>query len=148
MTGKTSDSIWPVSSAYFLVTFGSSGVSAAFQEIKGLDAESSPIANGDNRIPRFKMPGLIPPARLTLRRGTIRNDETNLSWFKAGSGKGMERETVTIRLMDEQGKPTMTWTLRNAWLVKILGTDKNGEADEFVVDTLELCYEGMTMTTD
>ena len=57
----------------------------------------------------------------------------------------IKRETVVIKLLDESGSPTMTWTLTNAWPTKITGTDLKSEANEVAVETLELAHEGLTI---
>ncbi len=57
----------------------------------------------------------------------------------------IKRETVVIKLLDETGAPTMTWTLTNAWPTKITGTDLKSEANEVAVETLELAHEGLTI---
>jgi len=57
----------------------------------------------------------------------------------------IKRETVVIQLLDESAKPTMTWTLTNAWPTKITGTDLKSDANEVAVESLELAHEGLTI---
>ncbi|WP_245306262.1 phage tail protein [Roseovarius aestuariivivens] len=40
----------------------------------------------------------------------------------------------------------MTWTLHNAFSVKILGTDQKVEDSVVAVESIDLAYEGITVT--
>ena len=53
--------------------------------------------------------------------------------------------TVTISLLDEEGKATMVWKLANAWPTKISGTDLKADGNEVAVETLEIAHEGLTI---
>jgi len=53
---------------------------------------------------------------------------------------------VTISLLDEEGKPTMVWTLANAWPTKVSGTDLKSEGNEVAVETIEIAHEGLTIS--
>lgn len=57
----------------------------------------------------------------------------------------IKRTTVVIKLFDESGTPTMTWTLNNAWPTKITGTDLKSDGNEAAIETLELAYETLTI---
>lgn len=57
----------------------------------------------------------------------------------------IKRSTVTISLLDEEGKPAMVWTLTNAWPTKITGTDLKAGANEAAIKTLEIAHEGLTI---
>ncbi|WP_321296698.1 phage tail protein [Marinifilum fragile] len=49
----------------------------------------------------------------------------------------------SLRLLDERGKPAMSWKLHNAWPTKITSTDLKEEGDEVAIELLEIAYEGM-----
>lgn len=57
----------------------------------------------------------------------------------------IKRETVTIQLLDEQGSPTMSWTLTNAWPTKVTGTDLKSGTNEVAIESMELAHEGLTI---
>ena len=57
----------------------------------------------------------------------------------------LKKETVIIQLLDQQGNPTMTWTLTNAWPTKITGTDLKSDGNEVAVETIEIAHEGLTI---
>lgn len=47
--------------------------------------------------------------------------------------------------MDEAGKPTMTWTLLNAWPTKVMSTDLEVAGDEVAIESIEIMHEGLTI---
>ena len=55
----------------------------------------------------------------------------------------IERIPVTISLLDEEGAPTMVWTLENAWPTKITGTDLKSDGNEAAIETIEIAHEGI-----
>lgn len=57
----------------------------------------------------------------------------------------INREDVAIKLLDEEGNPTMVWSLKNAWPTKITGTDMKSDGNEVAVETLEIAHEGLTI---
>ena len=54
-----------------------------------------------------------------------------------------ERLTVVIRLLDETATPRMTWTLTNAFPLKVTPTDLNSQSSEAAIETLVLAHEGL-----
>ena len=57
----------------------------------------------------------------------------------------IKRSTVVISLLDEAGKPTMIWTLTNAWPTKITGTDLKSDGNEVAVESIELAHEKLSI---
>ena len=91
------------------------------------------------------MPGIVKTGNVTLKKGIFVNDNNFWKWYDAIKMNTIKRETVVIQLLDESAKPTMTWTLSNAWPTKITGTDMKSDANEVAVETLELAHEGLTI---
>lgn len=141
------DNIWPTPKFYFQVQFGDTGT-AAFQEVSGLDMESDVIEYRDSNSPPFStihMPGLKKASDITLKKGMFKDDTALFDWFNQVKMNAIVRKTVTISLMDESGNPTMTWTLANAYPIKITGTDVNSQGSEVAVEEIVLAHEGLTM---
>lgn len=149
MAGEAQDSVWPLSKFYFTVNLGSQDSTVSFQEISGLETETQPIEyrHGDNKLfSTIKMPGIAKTGNVTLKKGIFVNDNNFWKWYDAIKMNTIKRETVTIQLLDENAKPTMTWTLSNAWPTKITGTDLKTDANEVAVESLEIAHEGLTIT--
>ncbi len=148
MAGEAQDAVWPLPKFYFTVSLGSQDSTVSFQEVSGLDTETQPIEyrHGDNPVfSTIKMPGIVKTGNVTLKKGIFVNDNNFWKWYDAIKMNTIKRETVVIQLLDESAKPTMTWTLTNAWPTKITGTDLKSDANEVAVESLELAHEGLTI---
>jgi len=143
---KQSTTIWPLPKFYFEVKWDSTVMQ--FQEVSGLDVESAPIEYRHGNSPAFsvmKMPGLKKVGNITLKKGVFKADNKFWDWFNQIKMNTIKRVPVTISLLDEAGKPTMVWTLANAWPTKITGTDLKSEGNEVAVETIEIAHEGLTI---
>jgi phage tail-like protein len=54
---------------------------------------------------------------------------------------------VLISLLDEDGNPIMTWTLNEAFPVKMTISDMKADANESAIETLEMAYESMAQVS-
>ncbi|MEP3891838.1 MAG: phage tail protein [Hellea sp.] len=141
--------VWPMLQFRFEVDLGHNLKNIAFQEVSGLDVESQIIEYRHSNSPKFstaKMPGIAKYGNVTLKRGIFVNDNEFWAWHSEISMNTIKRETVTIRLLDEAGMPTMTWTLENAWPTKISSTDLKSDGNEVAIDTLEIAHEKLTIS--
>lgn len=147
MAGEAQDSNWPLPKFYFMVDWGDQ-TDIAFQEVSGLDTESQPIEYRHGNSPVFstiKMPGMIKSGNVTMKKGVFVNDNKFWDWYSQIKLNTIERITVTIKLLDEGGNPTMVWTLTNAFPTKITGTDLKSDGNEVAVETIEIAHEGLTI---
>lgn len=143
---QQSASVWPLPKFHFEVRWGTAVLS--FQEVSGLDVEAQPIEyrHGDSAVfATLKMPGLKKFGNVTLKKGSMRSDNQFWDWFNQIKMNTIQRVPVTISLLDEQGKPTMVWTLSKAWPTKITGTDLKAEGNEVAIETIEIAHEGLTI---
>lgn len=141
-----STSVWPLPKFYFQVEWDSEKMS--FQEVSGLDIEAQPIEYRHGDSPQFstiKMPGIKKSGNVTMKKGVFKSDNKFWDWFNEIKMNTIKRKTVTIKLLDEAGSPTMTWTLANAWPTKITGTDMKSDGNEVAVETIEIAHEGVTI---
>jgi phage tail-like protein len=139
--------VWPLPKFYFVVQFGS-GDPIPFQEVSGLDIESSIIEyrHGNNTaFSTIKMPGIAKVGNVTMKKGIFPADNVFWTWFNGITMNSIKRETVIIRLLDESGAPTMVWTLVNAWPTKVTGTDLKSDGGEVAVESIEIAHEGLTI---
>lgn len=148
--GKTENAIWPMPKFRFEVDLGVSGLNAvAFQEISGMDVENQIIEYRKSNSPLFsvvKMPGIVKYGNVTMKRGVFVKDNSFWDWHAKIVMNTIERATVLIKLLDEQGNPTMQWTLNNAWPTKITSTDLKSDGNEVAVDTLEIAHEQLIIS--
>jgi len=141
-----SASEWPIPKFRFEVKWDSEVM--AFQEVSGLDVESQPIEYRSGNSPNFsvqKMPGIKKFSDITMKKGVFKSDNKFWDWFNEIKMNTVKRIPVTISLLDEEGSPTMVWTLTNAWPTKIQGTDLKSTGNEVAVETIVIAHEGLTI---
>ncbi len=149
MAGEVQNNIWPLPKFYFSVQLGD-GNTVSFQEVTGLESEPRVIEYRHGNSPSFhpiKTPGLGRVGNVTLRKGIFVNDDTFWNWCNGIKMNTMDRRTVVINLLDESGVPQMVWTLNNAWPTKLSGTDLKSEGNEVTVESLEIAYETLAVST-
>lgn len=146
--GSAQSNVWPLPKFYFQVSLGSQDSTVSFQEVSGLETETQIIEyrHGDSKqFSTIKMPGIAKVGNVTLKKGIFVKDNNFYNWYKNIKMNVIKRETVVIKLLDENGGTTMSWTLANAWPTKITGTDLKSDSNEVAVETIELAHEGLTI---
>ncbi|TVR54196.1 MAG: phage tail protein [Gemmatimonadales bacterium] len=144
-----SATVWPLPKFYFQVKWD--GDVMSFQEVTGLDAEAQPIEYraGDSKVFSVaSMPGLVKYSTVTMKKGVFAKDNSFWKWFDEIKMNTITRKAVTISLLDEEGNPTMVWSLVNAWPKKITGTDLKSQGNDVAVESIELVHEGFTVANE
>ncbi|MEO0628246.1 MAG: phage tail protein, partial [Bacteroidota bacterium] len=140
MAGEKQEAPWPVPKFHFKVIFGNIG-EASFQEVSGLDSDADVIeyrAGNSTTFSPVRMPELAKVTDVTLKKGLVKNDGALLSWLSEIRINTIKRETVTIQLLDEEHNPLFTWTLKNAWPMKVTGIEKDTHHNEVVIEEMIL----------
>ena len=147
MAGEAQDKNWPLPKFYFMDDWGST-TNIPFQEVSGLDIEAQPINYRHGNSPVFSeisMPGTVKNGNVTMKKGIFAKDNAFWDWYVKIKMNTIERQNVVIKLLDEGGNPTMTWTLTNAWPTKISSTDLKSDGSEVAVESIEIAHEGLTI---
>jgi len=147
--GSIEGATWPMPKFRFEVDFGTDIKGVSFQEVSGMDVENQIIEYRKSNSPLFsteKMPGIAKYGNVTMKRGVFVNDNTFWAWYNQISMNTIKRRTVLIKLLDENGKVTMQWTLINAWPTKITSTDLKSDGNEVAIDTLEIAHEQLIIS--
>jgi phage tail-like protein len=148
MAGERQGNNWPLPKFYFSVDWGTDQKNIPFQEVSGLEAETQVIEYRHGNSPQFatiKMPGIAKYGNITMKKGIFVNDSKFWEWYNQIKMNVIKRITITIKLLDENGKATMIWTLENAWPSKIEGTDLKSDGNEIAVETIEIVHEKLTV---
>lgn len=139
---------YPLPKFHFLVEWG--GTRIGFTEISGLSVATEVIEyrEGSSRAyNKTKQPGLTKFSNVTLKRGVFLGDfEMYQLWkntvlFQEGAAKF--RRDITIKLLDEEHTPIITWALIKAWPIKVCYADLKADANEILIETMELVHEGL-----
>jgi len=149
-SGGEQDQYWPLPKYYFSVDIGDF-TDLPFQEVSGLDIVTEPIEYRHGNSPAMsaiKMPGIMKYADVTLKKGVFTDDNQFYEWISEIALNTIERVTVVIRLLDEDGNAAVTWTLQNAFPLQITPTDLNSTASEAAIETIVFSHEGLVATTE
>lgn len=147
MPGEKQGSPWPVPKFHFKVTIGDKG-EIAFQEVSGLDTEHDLMeyrAGNSVDFSRNKMPGWRKASDISLKKGIFKDDTALFDYFMEVKMNTIKRETVTIQLLDEEHNPMFTWTLKNAFPMKVTSTDMNAQKSEVAIEEMVLSHEGLIL---
>jgi phage tail-like protein len=146
-TGADQDQFWPMPKFYFSVDIGDK-TDLPFQEVSGLDIDTDIIEYRHGNSPvhsTIKMPGLSKYGDITLKKGVFATDNQFFDWIAEIQLNTYTRLTVVIKLLDEDGNPRMTWTLKNAFPKQVTPTDMNSQTSEVAVESIVFVCEGMTI---
>jgi phage tail-like protein len=146
MAGEAQNNVWPLPKFYFSVTID--GKEYPFQEVSGLETETQVLEyrhGNSKQYSTIKMPGIAKVGNITLKKGIFVKDNNFWSWYSKIKLNTIKRITIVIKLLDENGAPTMTWSLQNAWPTKITGTDMKSDGNEVAVESIEFAHEGLVI---
>ncbi|WP_315561098.1 phage tail protein [Porphyromonas endodontalis] len=141
---------YPLPSFHFEVRWSAEEKEAVpFTEVSGLSVENQVIEyrEGNSKVySTIKMPGLKKYGNVTLKRGAMAKDNSLFDWWNKAQLNKIERKNVVINLLDELHEPVITWTLQNAFPVKVDNANYNSTSNEVLIETIELAHEGLTLS--
>ena len=140
--------MWPLPSFHFKVTLGSVG-EISFSEVSGLENEFEEItyrAGDSNDFTKLKMPGLKNVTDIPFKKGIFVSDSQLWKWIGNVNMNIIQRENVTISLLDESHSAVKTWSLTNAWPKKITVEGFKADGNSVAMETLILAHEGIQIS--
>ncbi|PPK87925.1 phage tail-like protein [Neolewinella xylanilytica] len=129
----------------FLLEWG--GERVGFTEVTGLESSTEVIEYREGSSPvasKQKMPGMLTYANITLKRGTIAPDADFYKWFNSHQFNATERRDLTIKLLNDELEPVMTWRAMNCFVVKYTPSEMKADANEIAIETIEVATEGIS----
>ena len=115
--------------------------------MSGLDTEIEVIEyrnGGDLTNTVRKLQGLQKFSNITLKRGFIA-DLKLWNWIDSAIQGQVQRASFSIVLLDEARNPVLQWNFVRAWPCKWKASLLNAKCSEIVIETLEMCHEGMSI---
>jgi phage tail-like protein len=137
---------WPLIKFSFQVKWDDKEI--IFQEVTGLSSETQTIEyrGGSSKVySTVKMPGIQKFGNITLKKGIFKGDTALWDKYNLIKMNTIKRSTIIISLLDESNAVAMSWSLLNAFPVKISVTDMKSDANEVAVETMEVAHEGLTL---
>lgn len=135
---------WPLPSFYFKVSISNVG-DISCSEVSGLETEYEEITYraGDSPVfTKLKMPGLRKAGDLTIKKG---DDKKLWDWINKVKLNTIQREVVTVSLLDESGSPVKTWEAVNAWPKKLTIEGFKTDGNTTSIETLVIAHEGVNV---
>ena len=137
---------WPIPEFHFRVEISNVG-NISCKEVSGLDVEYDVIEYRSGDMPEYskvKMPGLKKSGDLTLKKALFKDDRKLWDWINQVKMNVIQRETVTVALLDETNSPVQSWKLSNAWPKKYSVDGFKADGNGVSMETLVLAHEGVT----
>lgn len=141
---------YPPVGFHFLVEFeslGSQEKDHQFQSVSGLsvDIETEEFAEGGENRFKHKLPVKTKYPNLTLKRGIL-IDSKVIDWCRdAIENFSFKPVNLTIKLLNEEHQPLVSWNVVHAYPVKWSVEDFNAEESKLVVENVELTYNYFTL---
>ncbi len=145
---KTEEPTSPSSNSRFVVDLGNGLKPIAFQEISGLNAESKVLEYRNINSPHFtteKMPGITKYDNIILKKAVLVADQTFWNWHDQIESHTVQKGTIRIKLLDEEGKIAMQWILDQAWPIMITIVASKSDTNELSIESLEIAHEKITV---
>ena len=127
-------------------------LTGGFTEVSGLDVETELLEYRAGNMPQFskiKQAGMQKYSNITLKRGVFAQVNSFYTWWRSAvqeSDTTNYHRNMTINLKNEKGEVVMTWTVTNAFPIKVQSTDLKADANEIAIESMELAIESLTMT--
>lgn len=140
---------YPLPKFHFSVDWG--GTKIGFTEVSGLDVETEIIEYRQGASPEYtkiKMPGMQKFSNITMKRGSFASDNEYYNWWNTVKLNTIERRDITIKLLNEEHIPVITWKVKNAWPTKVQSTDLKADGNEVAIESMELVHEGLSIQND
>ena len=138
----------PYGAFNFMVKLGDSGgedqITGGFSDVSGLgnEVKYSEYRNGNDKENHVrKVPNTNTTDDVTLKRGVI-GDLSLFTWLKSTREGTINKQTVTITLLDEARLPVCRWVLQAAQPKKWVGPTLTGKGGgEVAMEELHLVAE-------
>ncbi|KAA3614062.1 MAG: phage tail protein [Calditrichaeota bacterium] len=140
----------PPLSFRFGVTFFAGGVvpnpiDIQFRKVSGLGTSISTesVEEGGQNFYTQQLPKKVEHENLVLERGLVVGSPLTIEFNVAMSLFEFVPSNVLITLLDRTSIPAASWLLMNAFPVKWHVSDLDANANEVVIETMELSYQRM-----
>lgn len=124
-------------------------LTGVFTDVGLASAEVTPVAyqyTGNDGQPGYlTQPGQRKPPTITLKRG-MTNDLSAWNWHQEAIEGGITsaRCNGTISILDAEGKPAASFTVLNAWPIKVNMPALASSANSVGVEEIQLACEGFS----
>lgn len=139
------DVVYPYHKYNFKVEITDKG-ELGFSEVSGGEMSMEPIEYREGQFTNssaIKSQGIVKYSNVTLKYGLTDNKEL-YEWFNSAQTQTIEPKEVKIILLGDDHKEEKTsWTLTNAFPIKIALSDFNATGNEPAIESVELACDSI-----
>ena len=135
---------FPLPTYNYKVRFGPD--SYAFSQASGLNLQYDTITyrHGLSWFEgETQMPGRQQALNITLERGVVSSGSVLLEWIQSVRLGSVTKQDVIIDLCDENGTPTVSWTVQNAFPTQLEAPTLSASGNEVAIERLQLMGNGL-----
>ena len=147
------DSFYQTVNFHFKVEFtlNEEDVDVRFQSVSGLDMtmDTEQVKEGGENRFEHVLPVRSKSSPLILKRGLLKPSASGLTrWLQQAFNdeEFVIIKTVYIKLLNEEHKPLMLWTVNNVWPRSWKMGELNAEQGAVLIETLELNYNRLILS--
>jgi len=147
---------YPIQNFHFQVEWG--GARIGFSKVRNLGMGTHYIEYRQGSDPEYspiKVPGRQYFDNIILERGVFQGDNEFYDWWKTtrlfqeGNSRGsVYRRDITIAILGETHEPVVVFKVKNAFPVRLQISDLDAQANEIVIETVEIAHEGLVIQND
>jgi phage tail-like protein len=118
-----------------------------FTDVAGLSVEMGTeeiIEGGENRFIQ-KYPTRTKYPELVLKRGLLQSSEILIWIQQCLEDYQIQPKDISIKLLNEEHQPLLTWNVVNAYPTKWSVSDFNANSSSIVVESLQFFYQYFTL---
>jgi phage tail-like protein len=146
------DSFYQTVNFHFKVEFtlNEEDVDVRFQSVSGLDVtmDTEQVKEGGENRFEHVLPVRTKSSPLVLKRGLLKPSDSEFTrWLQQTfDDEEFVVKTVYIKLLNEEHKPLMLWTINNVWPRSWKMGELNAEQGAVLIETLELNYNRILLS--
>ena len=141
---------YPIPTFHFEVDWG--GTNGSFTEVSGLNRKHEKLTyrgGASKETNEISMPGRLSFDDITLKRGVFQGDNEFYDWLlTTNTWDKVNRRDITIKLLNSDHQPVVTWSVKAAWPLSMEGPSLNSTGNEIAFESLTLSHEGITVQND
>lgn len=131
----------PLQGYNFRVSIPGLPKAVGFKKVGGLSQEIGVVEYDEGGYKyTHKLSGKIKTGELTFEKGMFANKQIE-NLFRSMVTNSATRNTVTIELLDKNGKVARKWSVAEAWCSKWEAGEFDASSEDPVVETLTFQYE-------
>ncbi len=118
-------------------------IKGGFTKMSGLQVETEieDFREGGENDFIHTLPTATKYQNVILERGVI--DHALWDWHRKVRNGNIERKTVWVVILDQQGNEAVRWSFKQAWPIRWQGPELKADSNTVAVESIELVHQGI-----